>query len=194
MLLSGISEWVSSIANGVTGALQWIGDEATAGLKKWNQTYTTFKSQLAELQKASATTTAANATRNSLLARAQDISEKAEWVEDQVRTITGWFGLSGTDRQLGILPVIVPAVVIAAIAAVTILIYKWSDDVSSYLREQRATQAGIASGMTPAQATELAQRTNPKSAGIFGDLGGLVWPVALVLGALLLMQGKGSRA
>lgn len=181
MMLGGISEWIGDMYDDALDAAQWVGNQVTSKLAQWRADVARFNQALNDLQATPAADADGNATRSALLARGQDIKSKVDWVQSTLADVSGFFGLSG----LGVLPLIVPAVIVAAIAAVTILIYKWTEEVTSYLKEERLVKSGVP--RTQAQAST-------KAGGIFGDAAQLVWPVALLGGAYLFFNSRKERS
>lgn len=184
MQLAGINEWIASlystVSTAASGAVSWAGDEVSSKLAQWRNDVAKFRQSLVDLQASPSSSASGVQKRNDLITRGQDIASKVDWIEEQLTAIGGFFGLSG----LGVLPFLVPAVIVAAIAAVTIIIYKWTDEVAAYLREERL----VSSGVPRDQAQQSAQ-----GPGLFGDLSKLIWPIVLVGGGLLFLQSQRGR-
>jgi len=178
MLLGGISEWIGDMYDAAASAVSWVGDEIAAKLDQWNKDVSRFRSAYAELQATPSSSSERSKLRMQLIERGQDIVSKVDWIQSGLASVSGMFGLSG----LGALPLLVPAVIVAAIIAVTAVIYKWTDEVAGYLREERL----VASGVPRTQA----QAANQGSGGLFGDVSKLLWPLALLAGGALLLNSK----
>lgn len=159
------------------GAVSWVGEEIRTKLDQWNADVARFRNAFGELQATPASSATASELRLQLLTRGQDIASKVDWIQARLAEVSGWFGLSG----LGALPILVPAVIVAAIAAVTFLIYKWTDEVTAWLREERLVSSGV-------PRSQAQNQTQP--AGFFGDVAKLIWPLALGAGMYLYFNSR----
>lgn len=148
--------------------------------------------QIAKLQKNAPRTDAPESLKmqySAALAAAQDANAKAEWVgriADEFTNVTG----------LGVLPAVIAgvpvAVMLAAIAGLTVVIYNAVNQVSRYIGASQAVSAAQAAGRDPVAA--LAQyNATAGSGGLFGDAAKLIWPLVLAGGVYLLIADKRGR-
>lgn len=181
MQLSGISDWISSLYDAAAGVAQWVGDAATSKINAWRADAAKFRGLINELEKTPGSSGASIAKRNELLARGQVISDRAAWIDSQLRTVMEWFGMADYRgvNGLGVVPLLVPAVIVAGIVAVTALIYKWSEEVSAYLKEERLVASGVPREQAQAQTD---------SGGLFGDASKVIWPLAIAAVALVVIN------
>jgi hypothetical protein len=93
----------------------------------------------------------------------------------------------GQLRGLGALPFAVPAAVVAAVAGATYLLSKTLTELSQFLQRRSYIKQRASEGVDAAQAMAEYTRNNPKDAGLFGDMSKLMWPLAIVVGGVLIL-------
>jgi hypothetical protein len=108
------------------------------------------------------------------------------WIEVQISKAMSAVGLSG----LGVLPAVVPAVVVTAILALAYLITRWTDAATRFIERAQYVKAREADGVSPAAAINEFNAKNPVSTGLSGDIARIVWPLAIGAAALYLLKNR----
>jgi len=186
MQLSGISDWLAQIQTAARAVGQWVGGAVDSRLAEWRATVKRFNDAYAKVQMSEGSNPALASKRNALLAAGQSLKEKIGWIENSIASLTQYVTTSG----LGFLPAVVPATIVAAIIAATALIYKFMDEVSAYLAEERIVAQTVASGGDPVKARQQAQAAASQGGGLFGDVSGALVPLALIGAAAYILRGK----
>lgn len=163
----------------------WISTQLSAFRDKRGQ----LRFNLDKLRRNAPLTNAPQALKNqyaATLAQVQDATAKAEWVgriADEFTNVTG----------LGVLPAIIAgipvAVMLAAIAGLTVIIYNAVNQVGRYVGASQAVATATAAGRDPLAALNQYNAT-AGSGGLFGDASKLVWPIAIAGVAYLLLTQK----
>jgi hypothetical protein len=187
--MNEVSEWLASLesaaagyanktANYITGKLVAFRD--ARGALDWN--YRKLKLNPPAITAPAQLKTIYAAT----LASAESARDKAAWVgkiADQFTAITG----------LGALPALIAgvpvALLIAAAVAVTIIISNVTQAVARYMGAKLVGEAAERAGKDSGAAITDYYAKNIAT-GFFGDAASLIWPVAIVAGAYLLLKGK----
>lgn len=132
--------------------------------------------------------TAAEAREAQALAQeAVPLGQKLDTVENMIRAAERTLGTSL--GGMGFLPALVaPPAILAAIVAVSYLLGKMIDKTSSFLERSNYIRQRIGQGASAAQALSEYEQNTPEEGGLFGDVSKLAWPIAIVLGAFLLLR------
>lgn len=189
MHLSGISDWLESLESKATQFANRTESFIVGQLVKFRDDRGRLSYNLTKLRAAAPPVNAPAALRQNYrdtLEAAEEAKGRADFVgriADEFTNITG----------LGVLPAVVAGVsvpvLLAAIAALAIIITNVSSAVTRYLGAKQIYDAAGAQGKDPTAALQ-SYYARSQSTGFFGDAAQLVWPVAIVAGAYLLLGNK----
>lgn len=179
----------SNILASASSAAQWIGDKARTGVKNFRANVVALRTRYNELLAHPpnfAQSPGVWAEYDELKNNVSSTLSKAEWVEGQIVAIENQTGI--TLNGLGFLPAVaIPAAVVAAIVGCTYLIAKSMDLISDYFGRNAYIEQRVKDGVSAAQAAGEYDKNNQKG-GLFGDLSKLLWPVAIVVIAPLVLK------
>lgn len=200
--MSGFSEYLDSfvetaenyakdIYQGAVNAVSWVGDKARSEVKNFRSKKASLDAAYGKLMNSPPPSSAPAqqwAEYNEMMASMGKASSAAQTVDDQIRSLEN---VSGSLSGLGALPVVlVPATLVAGIVGATYLISKAMDVAQRYMERNSFIQARAGVGVPADQAMKEYDQANPapsSSGGLFGDVSKLVWPLALVAGAMLFV-------
>ena len=183
-----LSSWIASLESAARNVSEWSGAAFWKGVNEWRTTYGGIidaRRRLRENPPGANSDPVVKSEYNDLMNRADSLYAKASWINGEIEKIT-----PPVSTGVGALPVI-PAVIVAGIAAVTYLAKTLIDEISRYVRERQYVAAAARQGKSELQAMAEFQRNNPPGGGLFGDASQLVWPVAIV-GAIYLFATRGK--
>lgn len=172
-IIDDASAYISSL---VHSAVDWVGDKASSGIRDFRAKLLSFQQRYEYLKKnppPMVVSTDVMSQYNALLADAKGIASKAATVESAIKAIERTLGV--TLGGYGFLPAaVIPAATVAGILGVVYLINQFMARSDAFIRDKM--------GLPPATADK----------GIIESASSIVWPLAIVAGAVFLLN-KGSR-
>lgn len=188
-----VAQTWASITGAVSSAVKWTGDQAKSGVRNFRSKFAALNAQvqyIGDHPPATIAPAAQWAEYRALYETLLDTQNKAQGVEDQIKSLENTTGIS-----LGSLGVIqfleIPAVLVAAIIGVTYLLSKGLDAAQRWRERDQYVNAAAAKGQSITAAMTAYDSQNPvNSGGLFGDVSKLVLPLGIIAGLVLFSRSK----